>query len=767
MQADMTPRHARGRRAPGCLWMWASAAVLGLGLLAGCQGRVDGEPAGSTAEQGDGANGLPSSPDGDEPVSNVLALVPSEKTQAAAQTYLTLCSACHGDWGEGSSAPSLWKMGLDRDALVDKIDRSMPPKDPTLCTGQCAEDLADYVLTQFSEKALACEGITPSPRQLRLLNRREYANTVRTLFGLSDTQDGSATKSAKKCGDYTFRYAGNKDAASVSVAGTFNDWSETAWPMTYSAAAGAWVLTKPLENGEYELKYVVHQTAGDQAQWVVDATLPSTQNNGNSLLRLDCTDGGTTAPTTLDLSKLPLETRPQAYAFDTSVASAVGTAQFEAYFDTAKALVGSLPTPESVVSCDFGVDRVGCAHELVTGFGKRVFRRPLSADEAKRYESLFASVDDVVDAVRTTLTAMLVSPHFLYRTEIGVAQADGSYLLTPYEIASALSYLFLADMPDEQLLMAADKGELGDEGAIRAQAERLLKNKASRVAVSDFVLQWLGVAGVAALQRDPTAFPDFNLGLAQDMREETRSFAEHVVFESKGTLNELLTADYTFVNTRLAKHYGMTGDFGDKLALTPYQDDRRAGVLGHASVLSVFAHSNQTSPVLRGLFVRRQVMCQRFGDPPPNAGAVPTPDPSMSTRERFDMHAQDSCASCHKHIDPLGFGFEHFDVLGRGREMDGTHPIDANGELSGSTVLSDEDAQAFDSPQELSTLLVDSPATHACASKQSYRFMRGALDNGLQYCAVKFVRQRYRESGGKILSALLAAVESIDFRYRY
>jgi hypothetical protein len=206
---------------------------------------------------------------------------------------------------------------------------------------------------------------------------------------------------------------------------------------------------------------------------------------------------------------------------------------------------------------------------------------------------------------------------------------------------------------------------------------------------------------------------------------------------------------------------------GDELRKVAHDDELRAGVLGHGSVLATYAHANQTSPVLRGLFVRRQLLCQRFGEPPPNAGAVPELDPSLSTRERFDMHSTQACASCHAHIDPLGFGFEQLDELGRSRQSDGAHAIDSAGEVTGIARLSDGDGQEFASPRELAPLLVKSPAAHDCVAKQAYRFTRGALDSGLSYCAVKLVRQRYRESQGKLLAALLAAVQAVDFRYRY
>jgi hypothetical protein len=710
-------------------------------------------PAGPSGPEGTGdgtsdEGTIPVGPDGSEPVRNVLAAAPSDATQRMAETYLTLCSACHGDWGEGSSAPSLWRLS-DRDALLDTIGTRMPPKDPSLCAGDCAEQMADFILSEFGDEALSCEGIRPAPRQLRLLNRREYANTVHTLFGAA--LDG---RPAHACGSYRFRFDPGREVSSVHVAGTFNGWSDSAWPMAYDASEQAWLLDRELADGSYELKYVVRDASG--LAWHVDPALPQTGGFGNSVLTMSCAS----VDVALDLSSLPAETRPAAFPFDTTVQSVVGTQQFEGYFATAKKLAFALAQPLGLVDCDLAADRAGCGRSFLGSFGKRVFRRPLRDAELQRYLALLGSGDDVELALRTTLGALLASPGFLYRSELGVQQPDGSYLLTPHEVASALSYLFVGDMPDAALMAAADAGGLQSETDIRAHARRLLESAASRGALSDFVLQWLGVSSVTALERDVTPT------LLAAMREETRRFAEHVLFGEAGTLAELLSADYSFVDGQLAGLYGMPAA-GEDFHKATYTDPLRSGVLGHASVLATYAHAEQTSPVLRGLFVRRQLLCQRFGEPPPNAGTVPAPDPTLSTRERFDMHSSDACASCHTHIDPLGFGFEQFDVLGRYREHEGAHPVDAAGEITGVEKLSAADRQSFASPRELAPLLVGSSAAHDCVAKQSYRFARGALDSGLSYCAVKLVRQRYRESQGRLLEALLAAVEAVDFRYRY
>ena len=715
-------------------------------------------------EPGDAdGSGLPPSSDGDEPVLNVLAAAPSVGDHAAAQTFVELCSACHGDWAEGSSAPSLWSLPRTRADLIAKIEQTMPPKDPALCSGACAETMADYLISQFGEGARKCEGIPPSPRQLRLLTRREYQNTVRTLLGAHVSGDGVPTQ---RCGSYTFSFDPGAAVASVHVAGTFNAWADAAWPMTYSESDRRWTLTRELAPGQHEFKYVV-RSAGDAApDWRADPTLPQTGAYGNSALTIASCESEP-APEGLDFSSLPSETRPVAFPFATTVRSVVGTQQFEAYFDTAKKVAFAIRDLRGLVGCDLALDRAGCGRTFLSVFGKRAFRRPLTSAELERYLALLTTGDDAEEAARTTVAALLASPGFLYRSELGSRQADGSYLLTPHELASALSYTFVADMPDDALLAAADQGELANEAQLRAQAERLLKKPESRSAVATFVLEWLGVAGVTALTRGESEHPEFTPSLRASMRAETERLVQHVLFESSGSVTELLSADYTFANAELATLYGMEGEFDGTLRKVPYGDGARAGVLGHASVLATYAHENQTSPVLRGLFVRRQLLCQRFGEPPPNAGTVPALDPGLSTRERFDMHSSESCASCHVHIDGVGFGFEHFDELGAYREREGSHELDAQGEITGLGSLRDGTHAAFGSPRELAPLLSESEATHRCVAKQSFRYIRGALDSGLQYCALKYVRQRYRESKGRILEALLASVESVDFRYRY
>ncbi|MCA9699864.1 MAG: DUF1588 domain-containing protein, partial [Myxococcales bacterium] len=193
---------------------------------------------------------------------------------------------------------------------------------------------------------------------------------------------------------------------------------------------------------------------------------------------------------------------------------------------------------------------------------------------------------------------------------------------------------------------------------------RLLDDPRARELLGTFAAQWLGIESIAVADKSTVTYPEWQPALGAAMAEETRRFVTHVVFDGSGSFDELLTADYSLVNPALASHYGIAGldpGLGDQDFVEAQLPPERAGILGHASLLASYAHSDQSSPVRRGLFVRQRLLCQQFGTPPPNAGGVPEVDPNATTRERFRQHSSDpNCSICHQFIDELGFGFERF-----------------------------------------------------------------------------------------------------------
>jgi hypothetical protein len=323
-------------------------------------------------------------------------------------------------------------------------------------------------------------------------------------------------------------------------------------------------------------------------------------------------------------------------------------------------------------------------------------------------------------------------------------------------------------MPDDALFAAADADALRAPDAIEREARRMLDDPRARGPVRDFALMWLGVEALRTAPKNADLYPLFDEAVRAAMEEETARFVEHVVFESTGRYDELVTADYTFVNAALAPVYDMSAPSGDAgFARVDHTDGRRAGLLGHASLLARYAHSDQSSPIQRGVFLRRNLLCQTFAQPPADAGGVPDVDPSATTRERFAAHtANAACASCHQFIDPVGFGFEHFDAIGAWRETESGHPVDASGSLDDVNGLGTGTTAPFSSLPELGAILAASDAAETCFARQYYRFARGARETASDRCAVKSLEDAFLESGGDIRELMVRVFTSPDFSRR-
>ncbi len=342
----------------------------------------------------------------------------------------------------------------------------------------------------------------------------------------------------------------------------------------------------------------------------------------------------------------------------------------------------------------------GCAERIVRALADKAYRGPVDADTLGRLMQIYYEArkeGDFEAGIRTTLQAILVSPRFLFRFEFAPAPAGGdraagasrttSRSISEMELASRLSSFLWATLPDEALTSVAAKGRL--RAQLGEQTKRMLADPRADALASRFAAQWLRLQELDKITPDPPLYPYFDHTLATAMAAETRLFFENLVREDRSVL-ELLTADYTFVNERLAAHYGITNVSGTAFRRVALPEGRR-GVLGHASILTLTSIADRTSPVLRGKWVL-EVM---FGTPPPPPPPdVPDLEPARSggklltVRERMEEHrASPACNSCHRVIDPLGLALEHFDVTGRYRIKDQGQPIDASGELYDGTKI--------------------------------------------------------------------------------
>jgi hypothetical protein len=381
-----------------------------------------------------------------------------------------------------------------------------------------------------------------------------------------------------------------------------------------------------------------------------------------------------------------------------------------------------------------------CVQTFVTTFGKRAFRRPLTAEELTRYRTLFAAAaadDGFAGGVRWVVTAMLQSPHFLYRSELGAKEADGSFALTPYEVATELSYLFLGTMPDAALFAAADTGALATPEGLKTQVLRLSLDPRASATLVQFVDQWLVLDRLPNVPRDAVTYPDLTPAVRGAMAGEIHRVVADLV-AGKKTLADALDGKQTFVTDALADYYGLPHGTGPAdaegfkrvdLTGTPY-----GGLLTLGGLLTTYALPSGSSPIHRGKLVRERFLCQDLPPPPSNLNtSPPAVDPSLSTRERYGAHAkQPQCATCHQLMDPIGFAFEHFDGAGRYRLMDGTHAIDDSGEIVQSTASDG----TFHGVQELGARLAASPDVAACYTRQWTTYAAGVDGEGLS-CALR------------------------------
>jgi len=345
------------------------------------------------------------------------------------------------------------------------------------------------------------------------------------------------------------------------------------------------------------------------------------------------------------------------------------------------------------------------AREILNAFTIKAWRRPVTRNEIDRLLKLYdlgqKQGESFDKSVELTIQAVLVSPHFLFRVEADRQpdRPDNSYPLGDWEIASRLSYFLWSSMPDDELFRLAEQGKLRNPAVREAQVRRMLKDPKAFALVEDFGDQWLNLRLLQSVQPSKHEYPSYDQALNAAMRKETELFFECIMREDRSIV-EFLDADYTFLNERLAKHYGISGVTGEQFRKVKLTDRNRGGVLTQASVLTLTSNPTRTSPVKRGKWILENMLGAPPPNPPPNVPDLKEGDAALtgSLRQRMEQHrANPNCATCHEKMDPLGFGFENFDGIGAWRSKDGKFAIDASGELP--------NGQKFNGPAELKTIL--------------------------------------------------------------
>jgi hypothetical protein len=399
-----------------------------------------------------------------------------------------------------------------------------------------------------------------------------------------------------------------------------------------------------------------------------------------------------------------------------------------------------------------------CARSFVERIGLRLYRRPLAEDELARLTGIAAEAATALssfdDGLAFALAAMLQSPSFLFRMELGTAGAyDG------YEMASRLSFFLWNTTPDDELLAAAASGALATDDGLAKEARRLIDSERSKAGVRQFFSDMLELYELDDLRKDPTVFVHFSTELGADAREETLLDIERIVFDLDTDYRKLFTLEETHVNRPLAALYSVRAPAkeGFGLVALPPAGGRR-GLFGHASFLALHSHPAASSAVQRGQFIRKVILCHTIPPPPVDVNtALPEPSPTARTlRERNVIHLENpTCAGCHRLMDPIGLGFEIFDGIGRYRTMDNGGAIDASGELDG---------VAFASPWELGQVVHDHPDVPACLAKTMYQYATANEVTDGERELVRVLGERFAASGYRVKALLFDVVTSPGFR---
>jgi mono/diheme cytochrome c family protein len=408
-------------------------------------------------------------------------------------------------------------------------------------------------------------------------------------------------------------------------------------------------------------------------------------------------------------------------------------------------------------------ERKQAAEKTIATFARRAFRRPPTADELTRLNKLYALAESQGDpfeiAVRLPLKAILVSPQFLFRPEDDPKLPNQSRTISEFELATRLSYFLWSSMPDDELLALAEKGELRKPGVLASQVTRMLKDPKSHSLTTDFAGQWLMLRSVASVSPDTATYPSWDDKLKSSMIRETEMFFAHIVKNDR-PVTEFLDANYTFLDERLAKHYGIKGVYGDRFREVKLPDTRRGGILTHASVLTVTSNPTRTSPVKRGKWVLENLLATPPPPAPPNVPELEKTELKGTLRQQMEQHrVSPSCAACHAKLDPLGFGLENFDGIGRWRDAENQVKIDTSGELPGGL--------KFDGPAELRKILLSkSDQFRLCFAEKLLTF---ALGRGLEYydkCVLDDLAAKLKAGGDKFSALVMAIVECEPFQQR-
>ena len=429
---------------------------------------------------------------------------------------------------------------------------------------------------------------------------------------------------------------------------------------------------------------------------------------------------------------------------------------------------GETPSRRKIFVCSpsVGKDEDFCARKILSTLARRAYRRPVTDGDVQTLLSLYkAGKEDGFEAgIGMALQRMLAGPEFLFRIERDPATvAPGTpYRVSDLELASRLSFFLWGSIPDDQLLDLAERGKLKDPAVLDQQVRRMFADPRSKAMVSNFGGQWLSLRNIRAVSPDPKVFPDFDEELREAFRQEAQLFLESQLREDRSAL-DLLNANYTFVNERLARQYGIPNVYGSRFRRVTLTDDARRGLLGQGNFLAVTSRTTRTSPVLRGKWVLENLLGAPPPPPPPNIPALKEKGENgklLTMRQQMEQHrANPACAICHSRMDPIGFALDNFDAIGKWRTTDAGSPLDVSGVMP--------DGAKFQGPVELRQALLSRPQQFV--NTVTEKLLTYALGRGIDYPDEPAVRKIVREAASseyRWSSLIVGVVHSAPFQMR-
>jgi len=676
---------------------------------------------------------------------------------------------------------------------------SMPPRGAPQPTPAERERMVGWVEATLS--SADCKLDDPGRVTMRRLNREEYNNTVRDLFGLVNLRPADSFPSDDvgygfdNIGDVLSispllmeKYLAAADTVAKAAIATPETGGRTerfVGDKLAQAGGEAYATSRALAKvGEVAVDYNFPRD-GEYYIRVRAFQQQSGPDPAKMAVRLDGKD-----LRTVDVKAQ--ETAPEVFQYKTQVAPGkrkIAVAFLNEYSSTfgftprPRRLIverievqGPLglpnllpPSHRRIITCQpTPATRDECARKIVGAFAQRAWRRPVTKPEVDRLTGIVSLAQKEGESfergIQLAVQATLVSPHFLFRVELDKDPNNphAKRLLGQYEMASRLSYFLWSSMPDAELFSLAAQGKLQNPPVLAAQVKRMLQNPKARALADNFAAQWLTLRKLSDVTPDPGRFPDFNDDLRNAMRMETELFFEAVVREDRSVL-DFLDGKFTYVNEPLARLYGIPGVTGKQFRRVALTGDERGGVLTQASVLTVTSNPTRTSPVQRGKWVLEQIL--GAPQPPPPASVPELPDekhgPLKGTlRQRMEQHRADpACATCHARMDPLGFGMENYDAIGRWRTQDGDSPVDSSGELP--------DGRRFNGPAQLIGILKAQKAQFVRSLAE--RLLTFGMGRGIEpydKCNIDAIVRNVAENDYRFSALVTEVVLSEPFRMR-